>query len=541
QQLAALVHPQQPLPPPLQLVWDCLPADWRATALQPWQPEWELCAVAGLVRQVESGKLYSVCAANGGMEEAPDAALPLGALWVPCCVGFKHLPRQRQGGGGAASDSGSDSGSDSDSDSGAQESRRVPLLVGPWELVQVDPNAWGWGKKDLLAFTVKSASVRRVQLRALRCLPGGRYQPKSGCRPKLWGPPPPPPGSPVPPTGLVVLETGWRHSYDTQPPGSGQRGVRRPAAEFEVGLLPCQAPGRRARLGVWERVSARHAAEPQPVPPSSATLVVLPDDTIDAAAPGDPDSAERCLWVEMRRADLPREQYIVLYRILHGSMYVGAFLHHISVIPRQQACCSHPACQGELETLSHAFTLCPAVAPAAAWVGRVIAAVAACPTPPPAPEVLLVGNGGGWVAPGDAHQVWLLLRGSFLHAVWQLRCRRSLTGQPFTALAVCAATVASVTSTLRRDWARVTQSLIGMSGMCPEWFRGRSPELALHAFRSRWAHRGVLCRVREGEGDAQPTIQLRFTLAHPCAPSPLASAPAVLPEPPPVQIGGPTA
>ncbi|GAB4815377.1 hypothetical protein N2152v2_002423 [Parachlorella kessleri] len=541
QQLAALVHPQQPLPPPLQLVWDCLPADWRATALQPWQPEWELCAVAGLVRQVESGKLYSVCAANGGMEEAPDAALPLGALWVPCCVGFKHLPRQRQGGGGAASDSGSDSGSDSDSDSGAQESRRVPLLVGPWELVQVDPNAWGWGKKALLAFTVKSASVRRVQLRALRCLPGGRYQPKSGCRPKLWGPPPPPPGSPVPPTGLVVLETGWRHSYDTQPPGSGQRGVRRPAAEFEVGLLPCQAPGRRARLGVWERVSARHAAEPQPVPPSSATLVVLPDDTIDAAAPGDPDSAERCLWVEMRRADLPREQYIVLYRILHGSMYVGAFLHHISVIPRQQACCSHPACQGELETLSHAFTLCPAVAPAAAWVGRVIAAVAACPTPPPAPEVLLVGNGGGWVAPGDAHQVWLLLRGSFLHAVWQLRCRRSLTGQPFTALAVCAATVASVTSTLRRDWARVTQSLIGMSGMCPEWFRGRSPELALHAFRSRWAHRGVLCRVREGEGDAQPTIQLRFTLAHPCAPSPLASAPAVLPEPPPVQIGGPTA
>ncbi|GAB4815364.1 hypothetical protein N2152v2_002410 [Parachlorella kessleri] len=80
QQLAALVHPQQPLPPPLQLVWDCLPADWRATALQPWQPEWELCAVAGLVRQVESGKLYSVCAANGGMEEALDAALPLGAL-----------------------------------------------------------------------------------------------------------------------------------------------------------------------------------------------------------------------------------------------------------------------------------------------------------------------------------------------------------------------------------------------------------------------------------------------------------------------------
>ena len=181
------------------------------------------------------------------------------------------------------------------------------------------------------------------------------------------------------------------------------------------------------------------------------------------------------------------------------------------------------------------------MAPAAEWLGRIFAAVAAFPTPPLAPEVLLVGNGGGWVAPGDAHQVWLLLRGSFLHAVWQLRCRRSLTGEPFTALAVCAATVAAVTSTLRRDWARVTQSLIGMSGMCPEWFRGRSPALALHAFRSRWAHRGVLCRVREGEGDGQPTLQLRFTLAHPCPPLAPASALAVLPEPPPVQVGGPTA
>ncbi|GAB4822215.1 hypothetical protein N2152v2_009261 [Parachlorella kessleri] len=91
---------------------------------------------------------------------------------------------------------------------------------------------------------------------------------------------------------------------------------------------------------------------------------------------------------------------------------------------------SHLACPGELETLSHAFALCPAVAPAAEWVGRVFAAVAACPAPPPAAtaEVLLVGNGGGWVAPAEAHQVWLLLRGSFLHAVWQLRCRCSLTG-----------------------------------------------------------------------------------------------------------------
>ncbi len=47
---------EQPLPPPLQLVWNFLPAKWCATALQPWQPEWELCAVmpGGVAQAVHS-------------------------------------------------------------------------------------------------------------------------------------------------------------------------------------------------------------------------------------------------------------------------------------------------------------------------------------------------------------------------------------------------------------------------------------------------------------------------------------------------------
>ena len=216
------------------------------------------------------------------------------------------MPGRRQGGDGDASDSGSDSSSDTDADTAARQPRRVPLLVGPWDRVQVDPTAWGYGKKDLLTFAVKAASVRRIQLRALQRLSASRYMPTSGCRPKLWGPLPPSPGGPPPPTGLQVLEASWRLSFDTQPPASGQRGVRRSTAEFEVGLLPWQAPGRRARVGVWERVTARRAAEP--ATPPTAALAQVGDDTRDAAAPGPPGSAERFLWVELRRADLPRER-----------------------------------------------------------------------------------------------------------------------------------------------------------------------------------------------------------------------------------------
>ena len=96
------------------------------------------------------------------MLEVPDAVLPVGATWVPCCVGFRRLPGRRQGGDGDASDSGSDSSSDTDADTAARQPRRVPLLVGPWDRVQVDPTAWGYGKKDLLTFAVKAASFHTV-------------------------------------------------------------------------------------------------------------------------------------------------------------------------------------------------------------------------------------------------------------------------------------------------------------------------------------------------------------------------------------------
>ena len=124
----------------------------------------------------------------------------------------------------------------------------------------------------------------------------------------------------------------------------------------------------------------------------------------------------------------------------------------------------------------------------------------------------------------------MALRVAFLHVVWQLRCRRSLADQPFSAVSVCAAVLAAVTASVRRDWARATKNLVRLSGACPEWFRGRSPALTVPQFRSRWAHGGVLCHVRgEAEEETRPELVMRFSLHHP--------VPAPRPLPQPVQGG----
>lgn len=504
-ELACQMVGGQPLPPALQRVWDCLPACWRARATQPLVAEWELAAAAGLARVVATGQLYTVHA-SGALVEAEGVVAPPGLVWEPCCVVY----RRRQGRARPEAGSGSDSEE--------EEEPPVPLLVGPWSHVQVDPSAWGHGKADLVAFTVKAAAVRRVQLRALKLLDPGWYTPGSGCWPKLWDPPPTAAGGSVARSGLELLELRWRHSFDTAPAADTRRSVRRPAAaEFEVGLLPCQRPGKRARLCVWERVveAQQQPAAARPRPPPEP-----PDDVRDAAAQGPLGSAARALWQGLHSADLPREQYGTLYRLLHGSLYVGAMLCHIHVLPKQQACCTHPACSQELETLSHAFLSCPAVAPAAEWVCRVFGAVAGCAPPVASARVLLADDRVEW-SPPAAGALWLALRAAFLHSVWQLRCQRSLTGTPFSAAGVCAAVVAAVTASIRRDWARASQNLVRLSGACPEWFRGASPALLVQAFEARWAHRGVLCQVRRtaGEEGERRELVLRFSLSHP-VPSP---------------------
>ncbi len=107
-----------------------------------------------------------------------------------------------------------------------------------------------------------------------------------------------------------------------------------------------------------------------------------------------------------------------------------------------------------------------------------------------------------------------------------------MAGTSFSATGVCAAVVAAVSASIRRDWARATQDLVRLAGACPEWFRGSRAALAVEQFEGRWAHRDVLCRVTGVHGQ-QRRLVLRLSLAHP--------VPAPPHVPPGVQEGMPLA
>ena len=179
------------------------------------------------------------------------------------------------------------------------------------------------------------------------------------------------------------------------------------------------------------------------------------------------------------------------------------------------ALCTHAGCQSQLETLTHAFLSCPAVAPAAAWLCALFAAVSGQPPPPAHAQVLLADDCTVWQPqPASLAFLWANMRMCYLLSIWRLRCRRSLTGKPFDAAAVAAATVVELRTAIARDWTRTNRDLTRLDASYWEWFRGRDPSLDLDDFEARWAHRGVLCAVHEGQLGV-PRLQLLLSPSFP--------------------------
>lgn len=511
----------------LQIVWACLPPEWREAALQPPTSPWQLCRAGGrelVAHQTAAGLAYFDARPDGSLRPLGELPpVPATAEWVHCCV--VACPAPGKGGG------------------------EVPMLVGPWTEVVVDPSVWGHGEASLCHFTVRAATQRRIELRARQRHPDW-YVPGAGARPRLWPLPAGVPGPAAALTGLQSLELRWASSFDRR--RLEGTAARRRSAEFEVELLPCQRPGKRPRLGVFDRLAAAAVAaaerEPAPVAPRRLPPWPLQDDDVrDSTAVPAPASLEeaqarqsvRGVWQRLRGADLTREQHALGYRLLHGSLYVGAFLCHIGVLPPADACCQHEGCAGAaeppLETLTHAFLTCPAVAPAAAWVCDVFAAASGGPPPPACPRVFLADETTVWAPPAGLGHLWTHLRLAYLLAVWRLRARRSLAGQPFDAAAVCGAVVATVRAAIRRDWTRATHDVRRMDGTYAEWFRGRDASITAAAFHERWSAGGALCGIAAGGG-----LDLRFSLAQP-VPAPAAGAGGEAALPAPVAPAAPAA
>jgi exonuclease III len=504
------VDTSQPLPADIQLA---LAAAAAALTDQPWQPALVLSAPK-----------------HRGLWTQADWALSNTAATPPDSQGQVNLDdaQPREGEEPAASNS-----------------PTQLWLLGPWATAPLDPSTWGHGSKPLHGYTARLGRSRVTVLDAWAekpklALPGGHA-------PKLW---PPPVGSEEEAgheRGLAALEARWTTSAAARmaaQPAPPQPASQRHAsqAEHDAALqvaLQREAPWARAshvpqpRPGPAERAAARaqRQHDHQLRQGAAAPGTTAWDDTANPLAaleaelnrqqplPGQPEPPLRP-WLRLwRDTNVEREHRATAWRILHGGLMCNALrLHLMPQRPHGEGLCAHPQCQqaGALETLSHAFLDCPAIAPALDWLLQLWAALTpGQPQPPRSALLLLADWRQDWSPSPDAADLWALLRVTFLGCAWHLRCQRA-GGRVWTAqqhaLTVAASVVAFVREAIRRDWARVESDVRLLSAHMPSrHFRGRNPELTLAAFRARWCSlSGLLCDAREGG-----QLHLRLTCSAP--------------------------
>jgi hypothetical protein len=241
-----------------------------------------------------------------------------------------------------------------------------------------------------------------------------------------------------------------------------------------------------------------------------------------------------------------RSHRITAWRILHGRLLVGAFRFHVRsgwLSPAAaccgQACCVHdPAAAGSLETLTHAFLDCPAVAPALAWLLDLWRALTG-ERPPADPLVVLAAAPWVWKPPPELSALWHRLRVAYLGCTWQARCRR-WAGDGALAAVIAADVIVSMQRALQGEWLRVCQDVRTLApGVLPaELFRGRNPLMREAEFRQRWpapsawyATQGQRVMVRLAELCPPPGVGAVAAPAAPAqgAPAGVGAAPVVAP------------
>ncbi|KAJ9526757.1 hypothetical protein QJQ45_017497 [Haematococcus lacustris] len=404
-----------------------------------------------------------------------------------------------------------------------------------------------------------NGSVQLGKLQRARFDP--TYPASGGLWPALWGPRPPPGAEP--PQGLAVTGAGLRTLEQRWLDSATLLAAQRAAGEREQQgrdveeLLPEEVQG--SQTPRWRATNAR--PPPRPTPEHRAVqraqrqldaqirpgrggrhsgnrqagalpaaghgaLDGMVDELARSAQAGQP-----CLevWQELLDPTLRREHVIVAWRVLHGSLMVGAMWGHIlkeAAAPASSVC---RLCQlGPLETLTHAFLTCPSVAPAWEWVLDVYERLTG--TRPPSSDALLLLSGrpthseDGPFHPPDAH-LWLRLRVAYLGSVWRIRCLGPAAALQTQSLAhrVAQGVIFTLSSAVQRDWYRVGRDIrVGLGGAVPStWFKGRDPRLDERKFASLWpAVSGGWFQRQQGE------LVVRLSLQWPVPAPPILGAAA---------------
>lgn len=312
------------------------------------------------------------------------------------------------------------------------------------------------------------------------------------------------------------METAWQASYQVLLSSGGSAGPsrRRPReqTEFATGYgEPSLAPAA-PRPHPAARAAARQqqaAAAVGSVPSSAAQwLPLLTADPLQPVVDG-PVAVGRfawkAVWSRLHDRHLPRHLRAFGWRMLHGALACGAVRMGFQQLPAAQACqqaqCSAPRCQQQLQTYTHLFLECPVIQPAVEWLQRLWGRLEPGSSPPPlSSDVWLLDDHRVWCpANKQLHPLWTLLRLTLLFHIWAATSARQVEGShQFSASSIVASTCAAVGRLVQGDWLCCTYDVRRLLPKGSLWFKGRDPALTEDAFRQRWCHGGVLATVYAG-------------------------------------------
>ena len=216
----------------------------------------------------------------------------------------------------------------------------IPAQASP--SVTFIPAVWGRGSSPAHALD----SIKRQLLLSARADAKLKLKPGHALQPVVWSLDPADPAA-----GVKALEGRWVGVWSAGP-------SREPSPVLPAFYFPSQPrPPPRARgLGA-------ELALPDAMPRLAAcTDGIDPAETCPTSS-----SLHSRAWQELLKPDIHRQATITAWRILHGSLMVGAFQHH--VFKRADAlACPHSSCSGCAATLTHTFLECTAVAPVIAYI-----------------------------------------------------------------------------------------------------------------------------------------------------------------------------
>ena len=241
-----------------------------------------------------------------------------------------------------------------------------------------------------------------------------------------------------------------------------------------------------------------------PTPPDIITLA--------QTQPGSENWAHT--WTAVHSSALDREGRITAWRLLHGRLFVGAFLRHVGRGTPESHACPHHGCVGQLASLSHVMLACPVSQAVWQWFASIWTAISQQEPPPLHADLLLADNRRGpWQPAPQLGSLWQRLRLLVITQLWTAYCTaRSRPDRRVTPTHIAARVLAAAKDRLRRDWLLVGSDIRLRAGVLSHWLRGRQPAMTQEQFQQRWCHGDALCSLPE---DMQEPPIIQWTAMHP--------------------------